>query len=353
MKTLIVGDLHLMYREMKSTRGAVANNKVMLDAIYQRVEEDEEIGLVIFLGDIQHTTPRDIKQVSDWRRWFIKLNKLMVTRNTTPINLRYPEDKKNKNDVRVISLRGNHDDEIFNRKPTDYTFFDELESEGLIGNPEQIFFEDDGHAVVYDIRNYGHADRVLPASLQDKALVVALTHDTIISEYSDEWLQLLVEESGGYRVEDIAVGCHIMINGHIHTKYPTQPVSVTETGEPCIFMIAGSLARTSVTQDNLRDVGYGLTLDTSEDEVDVEEIEFDLLPFKEYFDLRGYQHQQALNQSTRDFSLGLDDQTVISQEDLEQTIRENRQFSNRAKEKALEYLVLVDNDLERLESEEG
>lgn len=337
---------------MKSTKGALKNNQVMLDSIYKKVEEDIEIGLVIFLGDIQHTTPRDIKQVSEWRRWFVKLNKLMLDRNLTNVNLRYPDDKKYKNDIRVVSLRGNHDDEIFNRRKNDYTFFDELESERLIANPEQVIFEDNGNAVVFDIRNYGDAGRILPTELQDKALTIALTHDNIMTEHSDEFVKLIVEESGGYEAEEIAIGCDLMINGHIHTKYEPQAVTVRETGKPVIFMVNGGLARTSLAQDNLRDIGYGLLLDTSEEELDIQEVEFDVLPYREYFDLIGYQHKQRLNQATKDFSLGLDEQTVINQEDLEQTIRENRQYSNQAREKALEYLQLVDNDLERLEREE-
>jgi len=337
---------------MKSTKGALKNNQVMLDSIYKKVEEDIEIGLVIFLGDIQHSTPRDIKQVSEWRRWFVKLNKLMLDRNLTNVNLRYPDDKKYKNDIRVVSLRGNHDDEIFNRRKNDYTFFDELESERLIANPEQVIFEDNGNAVVFDIRNYGDAGRILPTELQDKALTIALTHDNIMTEHSDEFVKLIVEESGGYEAEEIAIGCDLMINGHIHTKYEPQAVTVRETGKPVIFMVNGGLARTSLAQDNLRDIGYGLLLDTSEEELDIQEVEFDVLPYREYFDLIGYQHKQRLNQATKDFSLGLDEQTVINQEDLEQTIRENRQYSNQAREKALEYLQLVDNDLERLEREE-
>lgn len=337
---------------MKSTKGAIKNNQIMLDSIYKKVEEDDDIGLVVFLGDVQHTTPRDIKQVSDWRRWFVKLNQLMIARTETKVNLRYAEGKKHKNDSRVLSVRGNHDDEIFNRRKNDYTFFDELESEGLIANPEQAIIEDNGNAVVYDIRNYGEADRKLPTNLQDKALTVALTHDNLMTDDSDEFIKLIVDEANGFRVEEIADGVDLLINGHIHTKYPPQAVTVEETGKPCIFMMNGALARTSLTQDNLRDVGYGMLLDTSSEEVDVQEVEFDILPYKEYFDLKGYQHQQALNNATKDFSLGLDEQTVISQEDLEQTIRENRQYSNQVREKALEFLELVDNDLERLEREE-
>lgn len=348
----MIGDLHLMYREMKSTKGAIKNNKVMLDSIYKAVEEDEDIGLVVFLGDIQHTTPRDIKQVSEWRRWFVKLNTLMVTRDSTRVNLRYAEDKEYKNDVRVVSVRGNHDDEIFNRRKNDYTFFDELESEGLIANPDQVIFEDNGDAVVLDIRNYGHADRELPDALQDKALTIALTHDNIMTEHSDEFVRLIVEESGGFEAEDIAKGVDIMINGHIHTRYEPHAVTVRETGKPVIFMVSGSLARTSLAQDNLRDVGYGIMLDTSGEELDVQEVEFDVLPYTEYFDLKGYQHRQRLNQATKDFSLGMDEQTVINQEDLEQTIRESRQYENHVREKALEFLELVDNDLERLNMEE-
>lgn len=341
-----------MYREMKSTRGAIKNNKVMLDSIYKTVEEDSDIGLVVFLGDIQHNTPRDIKQVSDWRRWFIKLNWLMSDRTGVKVNLRYPEDKEYKNDTRVISLRGNHDDEIFNKRKNDYTFFDELESEGLIANPEQVIYEENGEAVVLDIRNYGHADRILPESLQNKALTIALTHDSLMTEYSEEYIKLIVEESGGYDVEDIAKGCDILINGHIHKKAEPQAVTVRETGKPVIFMTCGSLARTSLAQDNLRDVGYGLTLDTSGEELDVQDIEFELLPYIEYYDLKGYQHKQKLNQASKDFSLGLDENKVINQEDLEQTIRESRQYSNQVREKALEFLEMVDNDLERLALDE-
>lgn len=337
---------------MKSTKGALKNNMVMLDSIYKKVEEDEDIGLVIFLGDIQHTTPRDIKQVSEWRRWFVELNRLMIDRDTTKITLRYPDNKENKNDLRVLSLRGNHDDEIFNRRLNDYTFFDELESEGLIGNPEQVIFNDNGNPVVYDLRNYGHAGRLLPEDLQDKALTIALTHDNIMTEESSEVVKLIVQESGGYEVEDIGVGCDLIINGHIHTKYEPQAVTIRETGKPCIFMVNGALARTSLAQDNLRDVGYGMILDTRDEDVDVQEVEFAVLPFTEYFDLKGYQHKQRLKQASKDFTLGLDEQTVINQEDLEQTIRESRQYSNQVKEKALEYLELVDNDLERLAREE-
>lgn len=338
---------------MKSTRSTLQNNDMMLDSIYKTVEEDDEIGLVVFLGDIQHTTPRVIKNVSHWRRWFVKLNKLMIDREHVDVNFRYPEDKRYKNESRVISVKGNHDDEIFNRRQNDYTFFDELESEGLISNPEQVIFEDNGNVVVYDIRNYGDAGRKLPEELQDKALTIAFTHDNIMHEYSDEFIRMIVEDAGGFEVEDIGVGVDIMINGHIHDKVEPQAVTVRETGKPVIFMINGSLARTSLAKGNLRDVGYGTILDTTEDELDVQEVEFKVLPYTEYFDLKGYQHKQRLNEATKDFTLGLDEQTVVNQEDLEQTIRENRQYQNHVKEKALEFLAIVDNDLEREMREEN
>lgn len=339
---------------MKSTRGVIENNKIMLDSIYKKVEEDVDIGLVLFLGDIQHTTPRDIKQVSQWRKWFLELNMLMADRDMTDITLRYRDDHPHPNDLRVVSVKGNHDFEIYNKKANDYTFFDELESEGLIGNPDQVVFNDNGNPVVFDLRNYGEADRLLPAEMQDKALTVAFTHDNIQTEFSDEFVKMIVEKAGGYSVEDIGVGVDLMINGHIHTKFPPQTVNIEESGKPCVYKICGSIARTSLSRGQMRDVGYGILLDTSEEELDVEDVEFDILPYKEYFDLAGYQHSQKVNAKVKDFTLGMDeDKDVIHQEDLEQTILESRRYSNKVKEKAIEFLEIVDSELEKEARQQG
>lgn len=339
---------------MKSTKGVIENNKIMLDSIYKKVEEDSDIGLVLFLGDIQHATPRDIKQVSEWRKWFLELNMLMVDRDMVEVNLKYAKNHPYKNDVRVLSLKGNHDFEIYNKKKNDYTFFDELESEGLIGNPNHVVFKDNGNPVVYDLRNYEDADRLLPAEMQDRALTVAFTHDNIQTEFSDDFVKMIIREAGGYNAEDIGVGVDLMINGHIHTKYPPQTVNIEETGKPCVYKICGALARTSLTKAQMRDVGYGILLDTSESELDVEDVEFAILPYKEYYDLVGYQHQQKVNDKVKDFTLGMDDdKDVINQDDLEKTIRESRKYQNHVKEKAIEFLSIIDSEMESEAREEG
>ena len=77
---LFVGDLHLHTRELRTTRKYVENNELMLNNLYNIVEEDENICMVVLLGDIQHKTPigkNTLKETTMWEDKLIKLGKLL------------------------------------------------------------------------------------------------------------------------------------------------------------------------------------------------------------------------------------------------------------------------------------
>lgn len=268
MSYFIIGDLHLYDREIRSTKGYLANNKVMLDNIYTYIEENEDIDLVIFLGDIQHRTPRQLSESYKWRQWFKKLGQLMKER----WNDNYTVTPELEDHVLpVFSLRGNHDDEASQRRATDFTFFDELVSEGYLVNPERISTPDS--EIIF--HNYGQIQQVEPHTKP----VLSLYHDLIYHTESGSYIDIIKESQPdtAYNGMEILDNVNLALAGHIHNPEPEVAV-VTENGWNARFIQTGSMARTSMSEGHHRDFGVCYKI---ADNLTAERVDIPVLPIAE------------------------------------------------------------------------
>lgn len=343
-KALVVGDLHLHDKEMKSTKKMVENNEVMLSNIYDTLVADTEIKLLIFIGDIQHYTPRNLGVLSKWLDWFRKFGELMLER--TPHNLKVVERPGVVSPAfkyPVFSLKGNHDSEIRTRSASDFTFFDMLLKNGLIQNPKGLVFNDGPQLVYYDFRNYGDALQSLPSQIDENYIVVALFHDVLMHEHSPSWMTLALDESHTYPAKDCLVGVDFGVLGHIHD--PEDIVEVlTDDGETTPLWQLGSMGRTSTGSTNFRDVGYCLTIDTS-NEIDVNRLEIPVIPAAEYFDFSTKLVKERQKNAYKDFNLNMET-LEISQKSIYDDILET-DIESSVKDAAIAILKRVDDNEEK------
>ncbi|PER55572.1 hypothetical protein CN495_07405 [Bacillus thuringiensis] len=314
MKTLHVGDLHLREGEMRFTVKMQDNNEVMLKNLVKEVEEDEEIGLVVLGGDIQDKTPSDIKEVAMWRKHFRKLGQIMQRRiNLSAImflglDAETMQGLKDGTVLPVVACRGNHDHEkVLRNEETEYTFFDELLREGLIINPRGIAFKEGGKKHYIDIRNYGQADRALPKTVTDNRedwFVMAVFHDNVLMPESPLWLLKSKGKEGVYNAEEVMKDVDVGFLNHIHEK--VDPIFIEkEDGTTGVLWQYGSMGRTSLKPENVRDVGYCALFDTN-NPTEFGSVEIDVIPAQEYFSFEKAMRVKQREKDYKDFSLQMD-----------------------------------------------
>lgn len=302
------------------------NNVVMLRNLYEFVAEEESIKLVVFEGDLQHKTPSDLREVAKWRFWFKKLGRLMQQRMKTAPKIQFvgidnhtKEGLKSGDIYPLVSCRGNHDDEIKMKQKEQYshndggtlkseiqyTFFDELLSEGLIINPKGVAFKENGQHFYIDIRNYGEANRKLPKTVREGDWkVMAVFHDNVLMPESPLWMLKSKGQESVYDAEKVMEGVDVGILGHIHEK--VDPIYITrEDGSQGVLWQTGSMGRTSFKEENMRDVGYCGLL-TTEDLTQFGEVEIDVIPAQEYFSFEKALANKKRNQEYKDFELRMD-----------------------------------------------
>lgn len=343
-KLLWIGDLHLNDREMTSTKGMVANNKVMLDQIYQTVLSDEDILIVLFAGDIQHRTPQKLKMAYEWRQWFKQLGELMRERwddvGYQPLIIDRDETTLNADDIHspIFSVRGNHDWEIRQRRRDDFTFFDELLTEELLHNP--LVIEDE--YTLIELRNYGEGQQevLLTDSQLGKFQIIAL-HNLVYHSQSKRYIELIkdTQPEQAYSIETVyrtqTSGPQLLLQGHIHD--PEDMVELTLNGHMVYHYQTGSLARTSTGGSNMRDTGRVVKVQLPDDTVtemgrpEVETIELNLVPQSEYFDLQSIIKRQQMEEDYSDFNLSMGEyetsqynirDSILQMEDIDPRVRE-------------------------------
>lgn len=331
MRILVVGDLHLYDKELRSTKGYVANNQVMLDNLYRYIEDDEGIKLVVFLGDIQHKTPKSLGESYKWRQWFKKLGQLMLSRYDGSYEV-YPASTI-EGAYPVYSLRGNHDNEVKQRRRDDFTFFDELLHEGLIQNPESIITPNS----LLILNNYGEVQEV-PNPIKQ---TIGLYHDLVYHDNSPSYVGLIKQtEPDSWIDGQTQLGnINLALVGHIHEPEP-EVVIHNHLGQDVRMMQVGSMGRTSLTPENQRDVGYCALVD--DESLAVERVEIPVLPAVDYFNLQELVNQQRTSDSYADFGLDIDEVNieVYSVEDM----ISQSEASIEAKQLALELYRALDNN---------
>ncbi|KTF59763.1 MULTISPECIES: metallophosphoesterase [Bacillus amyloliquefaciens group] len=316
MKILMVGDLHLYTNEIRTTKKMVKNNEVMLKNLYKYLKENEDIDLVIFGGDLQHQTPKGdvLREVSLWRKWFRKIGKLMAPRRKRIKNFKIhgvsEKVKKGFDKGRIyplISVRGNHDDDKVLKVTAEnkddyikqYTFFDELVDEDLILNPKGLTFTAGDDKFYIDIRNYGEADRSVPKGAKNRK-VIAVFHDNVLQPESPLWMIKGKSKEGVYNAEDVMVNVDIGILNHIHER--VDPLYIEASDGVKVLWQIGSMGRTSLKDENMRDVGYCGLIDT--DNLDsFGTVEIDVIPAEEYFSFQKAFDAKKRKSDYEDFEL--------------------------------------------------
>lgn len=307
MKFLIVGDLHLRERELSTTKGLVESSSQMLDGIIKVLEDDPEIKMVFFLGDIQHDTPRSKRTLRETTIWKSKLSRIGgIVSERTPKTIIVPreneeEDLLNKK-LPLFSLVGNHD--IENKMKSayvgyNYTFFDDLIYTGILQNPRGVLYKDGGTVYYVQLNNYGEAETPILDSikeLDENIKYIKLLHDTVVTPDSPSWMSLLGEDEY-YLAEDILGDCDLAVCGHIHEPLP--PITVQGNGElgtkEAIYIQTGSMGRTSMTDAHMRDYGFCTVVDTSEG-IHTTELRIPLMSVENYYNWK----QIRLNQNKKE-----------------------------------------------------
>lgn len=378
-RILFVGDLHLHAKELSSTKKMVQNNIVMLEQIYNYLVQNEDVYLVIFLGDIQHLTPsgkNSNRETYRWDKLLIKIGDLMRERFIkndikvidyqqtkqvedveyninqygleVPKILDYNESISNAEVLPLFTLRGNHDidtERVNGLGSKDdshlypFTYYDMCIAKGILLNPKQLIINEE---ILINFYNYGEATMVMPEYADlDIKVTVGVYHDTLITDD----LPLFMQESHAYTIDEAVKNEDIAIVGHIHNKCDVQ-ICETETGHLVAVIIVGSMGRTSTNESQIRDIGHMFELNL-EDIEKYKEVSVDLIPANEYFNLREALKKKQVRKEKLNFSLSMptenESNEVTYQVDAETLINRLSGVDQNVKEKCIELIQKVTN----------
>lgn len=308
-KHLTVGDLHLYDREMRTTKKMVENSRVILDKLYEYLKENEDIILLNINGDIQHKTPSTLRgrgEVAYWRRMFRKIGELMLERfskvggySLVGVSEDIKEKLKKGDIYPIFTTRGNHD----NEKDTIHTFYDDLLVEGLIVNPRGLLVSVQGNRTYFSYRDYGIKKRELP-KFKRKTEIIALEHNDVLHDESLLW-NVPGAEKKFLSAEEVTAGVDVTILHHIHER--VDPLYIG--GDNRVLWQVGSLGRTAYDDSHKRDVGYGALMEFGNVE-DFYTVEFELIPYKEYFSHKKIMRSRMREKELQDFSLKVDEYEI-------------------------------------------
>ena len=314
MRHLTVQDIHLYDREMRSTKGMVENSLITLIKLREFIEENEDVVVLNVNGDIQHRTPVNKfnrKEVAKWREEFRKIGNIMYERfkkNVKGYKLvgaskEVKEKFKTGKILPIFTTKGNHDiDNLLG-----HTFYDELIEEGLIVNVKGLLVSVDGSKTYFSYRDFGTEDRKIP-KLPKGTDVIALEHNNVLHDESVLW-KVPDAEKKFLDAEDVVKGTDVTILGHVHDK--VDPLYIGKDGTLPVLWQAGSLARTEFVDESKRDVGYGALMDFGDVETYMT-VEFDLMPYKEYFSYKKMVRKNQYKEEYKDFSLKMEEKERVS-----------------------------------------
>lgn len=314
LKHLTVGCVHLYDREMRTTKKMVENSRVILDEIYNFLKENEDIVLFTINGDLQHKTPTNKfnrKEVFYWRNKIRQIGELMSTRfkklkgyQVVGVSDEVKKGLKDGTINPIFTTKGNHD--IDNELK--YTFYDELLDEGLIVNAKGLLVKTDVGNTFFSFRNYGTENRKIP-KFKKPTQVIGLEHNDILHEESSLWKVPNAKEKF-LQAQDVVKDTDVVIMHHIHEKI--DPLKITQKdGTESILWQVGAIGRTSFTDESKRDVGYGAVMEFGDIE-NFYPVEFDLIPYKEYFSYAKAVKQKQYDKEYKDFTLGVQDYEIQS-----------------------------------------
>lgn len=309
-KHLTVGDLHLYDREMRTTNKMVENSRVILEELYRTITEDESIILLNINGDIQHKTPNNVYnrgEVAYWRQMFRKIGQVMQERfkkiegySVVGLSEQGKEQLKRGEIYPIFTTRGNHD----NDKEGIHTFYDDLLEEGLILNAKGLLVKVNNQRTYFSYRNYGTTQRKIP-EFKTPTQVIALEHDSIIHAESMLWRVPKAEEKF-ILAEDVVKDVDVTLLSHIHGK--VDPIFIGDNKENVLWQF-GAMGRTSFEDETKIDVGYGALMRFG-DVKNFGTIEFNLIPYKEYFSYKKILKQKNKEEEFKDFALKVEEHVI-------------------------------------------
>lgn len=341
-KHLTVGDLHLYDREMRTTKKMVENSTVILDELYKYLVENEDIILLNINGDIQHKTPNNINnrsEVAKWRELFRKIGILMAERfkkfkgySITGVSDDVKKKLKSGEIYPIFTTKGNHDMD----KEGIHTFYDDLLVEGLIVQATGLLVSTGTNRTYFSYRDYGIQERKLP-KFKNKTDIIALEHNDILHAESLLWNVPNAKEKF-ITADEASMGADVTILHHIHE--PTDPLYVGDKGDR-VFWQVGSMGRTSYDDSHKRDIGYGALLEFGNVE-DLYTVEFDLVPYKEYFSYKKIVRQQKVDEDYKDFSLKVEEHVIAATNYVEE-IQSLEGIEEEVKEYAIEVMQKIES----------
>jgi len=345
VRHLTVGDLHLYDREMRSTKGMVENSLITLVKLREFIEENEDVVLLNINGDIQHTTPVNKfnrREVAKWREEFRKIGMIMYDRfkeNIKGYKLVGASDEvkekfKTGRVLPIFTTRGNHDiDTILG-----HTFYDELMEEGLIVNVKGLLVNVEGSKTFFTYRDYETDSRKIP-KLPKGTDVIALEHNDVLHAESSLWNVPDAEEKY-LDAKDVVKGTDVTILGHVHDK--VDPLYIGKDGTLPVLWQVGSMARTGFTEEAKRDVGYGALMDFGDVETYMT-VEFDLMPYKEYFSYKKMMRKNQYKEEYKDFNLKMEEKKRVST-DFRDDINSFEDVEKEVKEYAIGVMESIHNN---------
>lgn len=289
LKVLCSGDLHLFDREIGATIGyadeSSRNLKKLLN-IYLNDDSD----FMILGGDIQHGIPDDIREMSKWRSLLIDMREAVFERlklNNLFNKLRVYDKDDNLLDIAngtvscLFSVKGNHDYNRRTSRENSFTFFDDLVEANIISVPHRIEYEGT------EIHFYNSGDWDKPRKRKDGTdLVIGIYHDAILQpERINTFMgNGMINPAKETFLADVDLG----VLNDIHMQIvPYKVNTMREDGfaQETVLITHGSIGRTSFNESHKRDFALLTKLLISADNnVEYEQVEMDLLPYKNLFD---------------------------------------------------------------------
>lgn len=306
--------MHLYDRELRSTKKMVENSRVILDRLYEYLVENEEIILLIINGDIQHKTPIDKhqrKEVAYWRKMFRKIGELMQERfkkfkgySLVGVTDEVKKDFKDKKIYPIFTTRGNHDVD----NELGHTFYDDLIEEGLIINAKGLVVKTDTEQTYFAFRDYDTKTRKVP-KFKSKTNVIGIEHNNILHAESSLW-KVPDAEDKFLKAEEVVKGTDVVIMHHVHDSVDPLYIDAKDDKEHVLWQV-GSMGRTSFTDEAKRDVGYGAEMKFNSVK-DFKRVEFELIPYMEYFSYKKMASKKKYQNEFENFSLKMKDYTRVS-----------------------------------------
>lgn len=269
-KILIVGDLHLIDKNVGLHKDYWGNCLRVLEDITKKIKE-EKVTRFICLGD-----------------WFgvATHERNLKTRKTLSILLKYVQEWVDLTGNPIYTVKGNHD---IGSRYTDYQMMIDL---GYMQNPDYL---DVGNKIRLHFINYGDEERTI--NLSDTRENIGLIHSNITIQGGTDWYYAgeSFELSNLRNLEGITY----LVAGHIH--YPSPRKIGTTIGDKAIELFYPGCPTRPSKAPNLWEKCYYVSIEEDKGNVIKTEIDFPLSKIEDtYYDKLDEVNKESESQDIRD-----------------------------------------------------